>query len=77
MISDASKFDDDPWPISQDQTHQIDPMTQMSQSEACQMFDKLRDIYESRMIVGTTDVNSTEYQWQKMKFASLNDYEKQ
>jgi len=52
-------------------------MTQMSPNEACEMFAKLRDIYESRMIIGTTDVNSTEYQWQKMKFASLNDYEKQ
>jgi len=73
---DASKFDDDPWPIRTNNYELPISINQIDEAVACQTFRDLRNIFKSRMIFGTAEKNNrNEDKWQTAKFSSINNHE--
>ena len=73
IITDASKFDDDPWPSQSNNFAFPNKVNQISEEEACETFNALREIYDFRMIFGTADKSKHNAQWQLDKFQSINE----
>ena len=52
IITDASKFDDDPWPLPQEQTPNA--QNQLPERTVCNTFKRLKNIYPKRYVFGTS-----------------------
>ena len=52
IITDASKFDDDPWPLPQEQIPNA--QNQLPERTVCETFKRLKNIYPKRYVFGTS-----------------------